>query len=120
VDDLDRLERDMRGWAKEALLLQSLGNEEFAALRQDLENVVLFDNGQFPQDLLRTAKSPMLLLNGLVAHALYSSFFRSPFFFLSSGDGREPSGFRSEEILEGIYERAQTCESIFVHNIAFH
>lgn len=122
MDDLDRLKRDMRSWAKatsikDTSLLQSLGDEESAALRHALENVVLFENGQFPQGLLATAKSPMLLLNALVAHSLYTSFFRSPFFFLSNGDGEGSSSFRPERILEDIYEQAQSGELILKHSI---
>jgi hypothetical protein len=125
MGNLDRLKRDMRNWAKATSikdnpLLQSFGEVEFAALMQDLANVALVENGQLPEGLSTTARSPMLLLNALLAHSVYTSFFRSPFFFLGKNDANASSNVRPEDILEDVYEWAQEGKSIFIYQIAFH
>lgn len=109
MDDLDRLKRSSRVWAKavsiqELSLLSSLEKRDYEALMQCLAPAVLFKNNELPKELFTTAKSPMLLLNALLAHSVYASFFRSPFFFLSNIDS---DGTSSVRILEEIYERAQ-------------
>jgi hypothetical protein len=124
MGDLDRLKRDMRSWAKGTAIkdisqLQSHGEAAMTTLMQDLANVVLFENGQFPGGLSTTARSPMLLLNALLAHSVYTSFFRSPFFILGKNEGKSTSTVRPESVLEDIYERAQKGTSIFVCQIAF-
>ena len=116
MHELDRLKTDMRSWAKatsfkDNSLLQSFAEVESAALMQDLANVALVENGQLPDGLSTIAKSPMLLLNALLAHSVYTSFFRSPFFFLGNNDPNAASNSRPERILEDIYERAQEGKS---------
>ncbi|PMD38633.1 hypothetical protein L207DRAFT_429984 [Hyaloscypha variabilis F] len=109
---LDRLKTNMRSWAKATSFkdnsrLRSFAEAESAALMQDLANVALVENGQLPDGLSTIARSPMLLLNALLAHSVYTSFFRSPFFFLGNNDPNAVSNARPEQILEDIYERAQ-------------
>ncbi len=115
VGDLDRLKRSMRTWAKTASikdlsLLSSLKEVEYATLMEDLGNVALIENGQLPEGLSATAKSPMLLLNALLAHSVYTSFFRSPFFFLGNNDGDSQSNGKPEGILEDIYGKGRKCK----------
>jgi hypothetical protein len=111
MNDLDRFKRDMRNWAKgssvaELSLLESLDATESTALMQDLEQVVLFENGQLPVVLLNTKRSPMILLNALIAHNLYKSFFQNPFFFRNStGDDLTIDG--REDQLQIIYREAK-------------
>jgi hypothetical protein len=112
MHELDRLKTDMRSWAKATPFkdnsrLQSFAEAESAALMQVLANVALVENGQLPDGLSTIARSPMLLLNALLAHSVYTSFFRSPFFFLGNNDPNAASNARPERILEDIYERAQ-------------
>ncbi|QSZ31529.1 hypothetical protein DSL72_001096 [Monilinia vaccinii-corymbosi] len=87
MEDLDRLKRNMRSWAKSVsindidALLQSLNRIEGSALWNTLEHVVLFEDGKLPQGL-SSRKAPALLLNALLSHSIYSKLFGSPFFFL--------------------------------------
>lgn len=109
---LDRLKTDMRNWAKATSFkdnsrLRSFAEAESAALMQVLADVALVENGQLPDGLSTIARSPMLLLNALLAHSVYTSFFRSPFFFLGNNGPNAASNARPERILEDIYERAQ-------------
>jgi len=113
---LDRLKTDMRSWAKatsfkDSSRLRSFAEAESAAFMQDLAKVALVKNGQLPDGLSTIARSPMLLLNALLAHSVYTSLFRSPFFFLGSNDPNGVSNARPERILEDIYERAQEGKS---------
>ncbi|TAQ85420.1 hypothetical protein B7494_g6249 [Chlorociboria aeruginascens] len=89
--DLDRIKRAMKTWAKDAAikdmaLLNRLPEEERQACLNRLSDVVKMENGGIPP-ALSTPKSPALLLNALVAHDVYLSFFVNPFFFLSDGRG---------------------------------
>jgi hypothetical protein len=118
MHELDRLKTDMRSWAKATSFkdnsrLRSFAEaeSESAALMQELANVALVENGQLPEGLSTIARSPMLLLNALLAHSVYTSFFRSPFFFLGDNDPNAASNARPERILEDIYERAQEGKS---------
>lgn len=122
MDDLDRLKRDMRSWAKATSIrvLPPLRKMESAALMQALTNVAPIENSQLPEGLSTTARSPMLLLNALLAHSIYTSFFRSPFFFLGNNDANAPSNVRPEAILEDVYRRVKEGTSIFTHQITFH
>jgi hypothetical protein len=119
MSDLDKLTRDMRSWAKTTSIkgismLQSLGEVESAALMQQLSNVVVLENGQLPEGISTTAKSPMLLLNALLTDHVYMSFFRSPFFFLGgSFEDSSSNGGRPEGVLEDIYQRAKSGKLIF-------
>lgn len=138
MSELDKLKRDLRGWARSAAdkdtsLFQSLGEEDFAGLKQDLVKVAKIEDNQLPEGLSTTSRSLMLLLNALLAHSIYTSFFRSPFFFLGNGEaddssnakpqdtpedemdiqkdmpeqGNAPPHFMPQGILENIYRRAQ-------------
>jgi hypothetical protein len=112
MGDLDRLKRDMRTWAKTTAiqslsLLQSLSEEEIAALMRSLANVVLLENDQLPKELHTAARSPILLLNALLAHSVYRSFFQSPFFFLGHSDEDTATNNSPRNTLEDIYRRAQ-------------
>ncbi|CZR67408.1 uncharacterized protein PAC_17307 [Phialocephala subalpina] len=120
MDDLDRLKRDMRSWAKamsikDNSLLQSFKEVESAALMRDLANVALIENGQLLNGLSTAARAPMLLLNALLAHSVYTSFFRSPFFFVGNNDANAPSNVRPEGILQDVYERAQEANQQDAH-----
>ncbi|KAF7940707.1 uncharacterized protein EAE97_006893 [Botrytis byssoidea] len=95
IEDLDRLKKDMRNWAKKATvndmdtLLGSLGKRESAALKEALTHVVVFENGRLPQGL-SAKKYPGLLLTALLTHHVYQTLFKSPFFFIDDNmvDGR--------------------------------
>jgi hypothetical protein len=122
MHELDRLKTDMRSWAKATSFkdnsrLRSCAEVDSAALIEDLANVALVENGQLPDGLFMIARSPMLLLNALLAHSVYTSFFRSPFFFLGINDLNAGSNARPERILEEIYERAQAgkCRVIILN-----
>ena len=118
--DLDILKRDMRGWAKtnsinEISNLQSLPVVESTALMQQLSNVVLSENGELPEGISTAAKSPMLLLNALLADHVYMSFFRSPFFFLGGSIADSSSNDRPDGVLEDIYQRAKSGKLILAY-----
>jgi hypothetical protein len=61
----------------------------------------------------------MLLLNALLAHNVYTSFFRSPFFFLENNDENTLSKTRPDGILEDIYQIAQKGELISMYQVTF-
>ncbi|KAH8808654.1 hypothetical protein F5884DRAFT_636787, partial [Xylogone sp. PMI_703] len=112
TQELDRLKRDMRSWSKETSLrelqvLQSLEEPESNALMQELEEVVLRDNHMLPIGLSSAPRAPMLLLNALLSHKVYSSFFRNPFFFLKDGNGDDLSKVGLENEFERIYLLAE-------------
>jgi hypothetical protein len=114
VGDLDRIRRDMRAWAKGTSIkdmsrLQELDGVEYAALLKDLSYVALLENNQLPQGL-STPKSPSLLLNALLAHDIFSTIFRNPFFFLNDGLGHELPRAAPEDTLNEIYKMAQNCK----------
>ncbi|KAF7866850.1 hypothetical protein EAF04_005691 [Stromatinia cepivora] len=87
MEDLDRLKRDMRGWAKRVsatdmdAILIVLGGHEHAALKSALKHVIILDNNQLPQGL-SPKKAPGLLPNALLSHSAYTTLFQNPFFFL--------------------------------------
>jgi hypothetical protein len=123
MSDLDMLKKDMRKWAKTASVkdispLQSLGEAEHTVLMEQLKNVAVIENGQLPQGITTAAKSPMLLLNALLADHVYASFFRSPFFFLVGRYEDSPLKTRPEAILEDIYRGAKDGKLILIYTIA--
>jgi hypothetical protein len=123
MSNLDMLKKDMRKWAKTASvkgisLLQSLGEVKHAALMEQLKNVAVIENGQLPEGITTTAKSPMLLLNALLADHVYASFFRSLFFFLGGNCENPLSKARPEAILEDIYRGAKDGKLILIYTIA--
>ncbi|KIM93145.1 hypothetical protein OIDMADRAFT_138389 [Oidiodendron maius Zn] len=110
--NLDRLKANMRRWAREISikdlsLLLSLERTEYDALVKDLTQVVLLENNQLPPVLFTAARSPMLLLNALLAQYVYSSLFQSPFCVYEEG-GRLA--------LESIYQPAQSGKMALTYN----
>lgn len=102
---LVRLKSDMRSWAKGSSIkdlssVQELEEMQFVALMEELAQVALLENNQIPRGLYMAARSATLLLNALVAHSVYTSFFQSPFFFLKDSQA---------DTLEEIYSAAKQC-----------
>lgn len=113
MEDLGRLKRDMRSWAKKVssndmdAVLKSLDKRR---LRNALEHVVVFEHGELPQGL-SSRKVPALLLSALLAHDIYTTIFRDPFFFLGIvdlGGGYEKTLFRQG--LEETYRQGLACK----------
>ncbi|KAG4442615.1 hypothetical protein IFR05_001871 [Cadophora sp. M221] len=116
---LNRLRREMRTWAKgmaikDMALLETLDKRDLDSLMDYMSNVVALQNDQLPSGLA-TPKSPALLLNALFAHTLYSTLFRSPFFFLEDipKDGLKETNVA--EALEGMYKMAQGSNAHDAH-----
>ncbi|KAH6672242.1 hypothetical protein B0J14DRAFT_701332 [Halenospora varia] len=89
--ELERLRREVKSLAK-GIAMKNI--------------VVALNDNRLPPGL-STAKSPSLLLNALLSHAVYTSFFSSPFFFLSGGLRTDLDGNGVEKILDEIYQAAQ-------------
>lgn len=86
-EDLQSLKMNMRNWAKgvsvkDNSVFRTLREDDQAVLMQEVSKVALLEGGHLPKGLLSTEKCPMLLLKALLAHSVYTSFFRNPFFFL--------------------------------------
>lgn len=114
---LDKLKKTMRAWAKTASIkdismLQSLKTEEYRALVETLSNVVVLENEELPRSILAVKKSPMLLLNALLAHHVHITFSRSPFFFLGGSPEKSSS---TKNPLKEIFQQAQSGKSIFTY-----
>lgn len=114
IGELDRLRRTMKSWAKAVAIkdmsrLEALQADEYNFLMGELSSVVVMSNNQLPSGL-NTTKSAILLLNALVAHSMFTSFFRSPFFFLDDGFGIDSQETKLEEAFNEIYRRAQECK----------
>jgi len=112
VDDLVRLKRGMRTWAKgtsvkDYSVLHLLDGAATAALKHNLSHVVLLENNQLPPVLFVATKSPVMLLYALLTHSVYSAFFQSPFFFLHAKDGDTTA---HGDVLETMYQWAQMCK----------
>jgi hypothetical protein len=113
VGHLDRFKREMRSWAKASAAkdlesLEELDSGELSDLLGELSRVAVLRNGRLPKGL-PIPKIPALLLNALLAHHLYTSIFKSPFFCLEYGygdDGSETVGAAFEKI----YQVAQQCK----------
>ncbi|KAK0103677.1 hypothetical protein ONS95_005687 [Cadophora gregata] len=119
VGQLERLRREMRSWAKgmalkDMALLKNLEKTDQDSLMDYLSNVVALQNGQLPGGL-ETPKSPALLLNALFTHILYSTLFRSPFFFLEDAQNEGLNGSRVAETLVKMYEMAQNSNAHDAH-----
>ncbi|KFY46822.1 hypothetical protein V495_02243 [Pseudogymnoascus sp. VKM F-4514 (FW-929)] len=87
LEDFVRIRTQMRTWAKGAAVknigtIQEIGEEQHASLMASLSRVAVVENNQLPGGL-STPKGPSLLLNALLAHDVYTSLFRSPFYFLN-------------------------------------
>ncbi|EDO01359.1 predicted protein [Sclerotinia sclerotiorum 1980 UF-70] len=118
MEDLGRLKRDMRSWAKKVssndmdAVLKSLDKRR---LRNALEHVVVFEHGELPQGL-SSRKVPALLLSALLAHDIYTTIFRDPFFFLGIvdlGGGYEKTLFRQG--LEETYRQGLASDEEDTH-----
>jgi len=115
--DLDRLRTNMRTWEKGTPthnmdLVQSLDKAEYSVLFKDLAEVCLLENDQLPQGL-SSSKGSSLLLNALLAHNVYTTLFRNPFFFLEDGLGgltEASPRLGPDRLLENLYQRTQQCE----------
>jgi hypothetical protein len=110
---LDTLKRSMRSWARDISVtdlskLSSLMATEYSALMQELAQVVLVENNELPPGLSTAARSPMLLLNALLAHTVYLSYFQSPFFSFKDID-TDHSDIATQDKLESIYQQAKEC-----------
>jgi hypothetical protein len=117
VSDLGRIKKEMRNWAKStgvkgAEALENLDHSEFMSLLKNLSHVAVIKNNELPRGLSES-KSPALLLNALLAHHLYTTVFRSPFFFLDDGLGKDSSLSRGAALLRSIYKLAQDCKTKF-------
>jgi hypothetical protein len=114
--DLDRLKREMRGWAKknsmkDIALLELLDEGEQISLWNALAKVVRFESRQISEEV-RSLRSPTLLLNALLTHDVYMCFFRNPFFIFSEDPSTEhhlPRP-RLDSMLGEIYQRTQRCK----------
>ena len=110
---LDTLKRSMRSWARDISVtdlstLSSLMATEHSALMRELARVVLVENNELPPGLSTAARSPMLLLNALLAHSVYMSYFQSPFFSFKDID-TDHSAIVTQDKLENIYQQAKEC-----------
>jgi hypothetical protein len=111
VGHLDRFKREMRSWAKASAVkdlesLEKLDLCEHSDLSWELSKVAVLQNGRLP-DGLPTPKVAALLLNALLAHHLYTSIFKSPFFCLEYGYGDDGSAGVGAALFEKIYQVAQ-------------
>ena len=112
ANDLDRLKRSMRSWAKDISIkdlsmLSSLADTESSSLMRYLEPVVLVENNTLPVGLSTAARSPILLLNALLAHSVYTGFFQRPFFSFKDPDVESSAPGEQENNLESIYQQVQ-------------
>jgi hypothetical protein len=120
VSDLGRIKKEMRNWAKStgvkgAEALEKLSNSNLMSLLKNLSHVAVIKNNELPRGLSES-KSPALLLNALLAHHLYTTMFRSPFFFFDDGLGKDSQVTSDGELLREIYKLAQDCKAkLFLH-----
>ncbi|KAE9364640.1 hypothetical protein N431DRAFT_497102 [Stipitochalara longipes BDJ] len=119
IDELSQIKGDMRDWAKTVAVnsmdaLKNLDHSEFTGLLESLSAVLILENNSFPKGL-STPKSPALLLNALLAHHLYSTMFRDPFFFFEGGNGNESSQDTGGGLFRGIYRMAQEANKKSAH-----
>ena len=111
IGDLNRLKRDMRSFGKgmatdDSFVFQRLDEADHVALLNDLAEVCVLTNGGLPEELT-SPRSPALLLNALLAHHVYTSFFKNPFFFLGNGLGDVLPQSGLDSLLNEIYSRTQ-------------
>jgi predicted RNase H-like nuclease (RuvC/YqgF family) len=111
IGDLERLKRDMRSVGKgmatnDLSVFQRLDEADHAALLNDLAQVCVLTNDGLPEELT-SSRSPALLLNALLAHHVYTTFFKNPFFFLGNGLGDVLPQSRLDSLLNEIYSRMQ-------------
>lgn len=114
LEDFARIRTQMRTWAKGAAVknigtIQDIGEEQHASLMASLSRVAVVENNQLPGGL-STAKGPSLLLNALLAHDVYTSLFRSPFYFLNDNIEYWPTGGGLDGSLNKIYSLTLDCK----------
>jgi hypothetical protein len=107
----DRLKRDMRSFGKgmatnDSSVFQRLDEADHVALLNGLAEVCVLTNGGLPEELT-SPRSPALLLNALLAHHVYTTFFKNPFFFLGNGLGDALPQSGLDSLLNEIYSRTQ-------------
>jgi DNA gyrase/topoisomerase IV subunit A len=116
IGDLDRLKRDMRAFGKgmstnDLSIFQRLDEADHVALLNDLAEVCVLTNDGLPEGLT-SSKSPALLLNALLAHHVYTTLFKNPFFFLGNGLGDVLPKSGLDSLLNEIYSRTQQGKCI--------
>jgi hypothetical protein len=109
IEELDRLKRQIRNAAKgiatkDLFKIKQMSPEDRSALMIAFSDVCVLKNGSLPEELT-SAKSPALLLNAMIAHNIYTTLFRNPFFFTRTGIGKEPTIGNLDRILEDIFLR---------------
>ncbi|KFY69893.1 hypothetical protein V499_09645 [Pseudogymnoascus sp. VKM F-103] len=114
LEDFARIRTLMRTWAKGAAVknigtIQDITEEQYASLMASLSLVAVVENNQLPGGL-STSKGPSLLLNALLAHDVYTSLFRSPFYFLNDNLEYWPTGGGLDGSLNKIYGIALDCK----------
>jgi hypothetical protein len=87
IAGLDKLKRDMRDLAKgaatkEPFFFKRLAETDYNAFMRALDNVCVLTGEDLPNDLI-SSKSMALLLNALLAHDVFTIFFRHSFLFLA-------------------------------------
>jgi hypothetical protein len=112
--DFERIRTQMRIWAKSAAAkntaaIQDMEEEQNASLMASLSQVAVVENNQLPGGL-STRKGLSLLLNALLAHDVYTSFFRNPFFFLNNDLEYGSMGDEPDSSLNKIYGLALACK----------
>ena len=112
--DFKEIRTQMRTWAKNAAVkniaaIQDIEEEQYASLMASLSHVAVVENNQLPGGL-STPKGPSLLLNALLAHDVYTSLFRAPFFFLNDNLEYGPTGDGLDVPLNKIYGLALACK----------
>ena len=114
LEDFARTRTQMRTWAKGAAVkniatIQDIGEEQHASLMASLSRVAVVENNHLPNGL-STPKGPSLFLNALLAHDVYVSLFRNPFFFLNGRLEYGPTGDGLDASLDKIYGLARVCK----------
>lgn len=116
MGDLDRLKRDMRTFGKamsinDWSIFQRLQEASYVALMNDLAEVCVLTTDGLPEGLT-SLKSPGILLNALVAHHVYKTLFKNPFFFLDNGLGDVLPKLGLGSLLNEVYSRTQQGKCI--------
>ena len=122
IGDLDRLKRDMRAFGKgmstndlsvfQRPVFQRLDEANRVALLNDLAEVCVLTNDGLPEGLTSSKSPAALLLNALLAHHVYTTLFKNPFFFLGNGLGDVLPQSGLDSLLNEIYSRTQQGKCI--------
>ncbi|KAH7411294.1 hypothetical protein BKA64DRAFT_638933 [Cadophora sp. MPI-SDFR-AT-0126] len=119
INDLDRIKRDMKAWAKNTAVkymavVEALETPDMDLLMECLANVVVLDNGKLPEGLTKQ-KSSSIILNALLAHDIYTSFFCNPFFFIEGEPEHNSVNNSASNDLDTIYEMSQESNEEEAH-----